>query len=97
MPSGSLIKRSEANALKKKGNKLTKKQAGSLGGQATVKRWGKTYMHNLACSGARAFHKKYKLSPLGTCDFALVDRQTGVPTGKTIRGLKLSRNEGWKP
>lgn len=68
---------------------MNKKQAGQKGGEATVKKYGKAYMKNLASSGARAMHKKYKLVKLGTSDFAIVNRETGVSTGKTIRGLSL--------
>lgn len=68
---------------------MTKAQAGQKGGKATLKKYGRDYMKNLAKLGAAAFHKKYKLSKLGTSDFAIVDRETGIPTGKTIRGLEL--------
>ena len=68
---------------------MNKAQAGSIGGQATVKKYGKSYMKQLARKGAEAFHKKYRLSKLGTSDFAIVNRETGEPTGKTIRGLIL--------
>lgn len=68
---------------------MTKAQAGSIGGNATVKKHGKAYMKQIAKRGAAAFHRKYKLSKLGTSDFAIVNRETGEPTGKTIRGLML--------
>lgn len=68
---------------------MTKSDAGSKGGNATVKKYGLGYMKQIACKGAAAFHKKYKLTKLGTSDFAIINRETGMPTGKTIRGLKL--------
>ena len=68
---------------------MSKADAGRKGGKTTVKKYGKGYMKQLAKLGAAAFHKKYKLSKLGTSDFAIVNRETGVPTGKTIRGLGL--------
>ena len=68
---------------------MSKQDAGSKGGNATVKKYGKKYMKELAKKGAAAFHKKYKLSKLGHSDFAIVDRETGIPTGKTIRWLEL--------
>lgn len=68
---------------------MNKSQAGSKGGNATVKKYGLSYMKQLAAKGAQAFHAKYKLQKLGTSDFAIVDRATGIPTGKTIRGLEL--------
>jgi hypothetical protein len=68
---------------------MTKAQAGQRGGKATAKKYGKGYMKQLAKRGAAAFHKKYRLSKLGGSDFAIVNRETGIPTGKTIRGLEL--------
>lgn len=68
---------------------MNKSQAGSLGGQSTVKKYGKPYMTALARKGAAAFHKKYRLQKLGTSDFAIVFRETGEPTGKTLRGLVI--------
>lgn len=68
---------------------MSKADAGRKGGKSTYKKYGRGYMKELARKGAAAFHKKYKLSKLGTSDFAIVDRATGIPTGKTIRGLEL--------
>lgn len=68
---------------------MNKSQAGQKGGLATVKRYGNDYMKELARRGAAAFHAKYKLAKLGTSDFAIVNRATGAPTGKTIRGLEF--------
>lgn len=84
-----LISRKQAKEIKNSGGKLTKAQAGSLGGQRTVKNHGKTYMHNLATRGAREMHKLYKLEKLGASDWLIVHRETGIPTGKTINGLVL--------
>lgn len=69
--------------------KQTKAQAGQKGGESTAKKYGREYMAALAKKGAEAMHKKYKLVKLGTSDFALVDRATGKPTGKTISGRVL--------
>jgi hypothetical protein len=71
---------------------MNKAQAGQKGGQVTAKKYGNAYMKGLARKGAAAFHAKYKLEKLGGSDFAIVDRATGTPTGKTIRGLEL-----WTP
>lgn len=73
---------------------MTKSEAGAKGGNATVKKYGRSYMATLAAKGAQAFHAKYKLQPLGTSDFAIVYRETGAPTGKTIRGDVV---RGWMP
>lgn len=68
---------------------MTKAEAESLGGKATLKKYGRKYMAEKAKAGGIAFHKKYKLVKLGNSDFAIVYRETGVSTGKTIRGLEL--------
>lgn len=68
---------------------MNKRQAGSLGGQATHKKYGSNHMATIGAKGAKTFHERYKLEALGTSDFAIVERATGKPTGKTIRGLVL--------
>jgi general stress protein YciG len=68
---------------------MNKAQAGQKGGQTTVEKYGKEHMEELARKGAAAFHKKYHLVKLGTSDFAIVNRETGEPTGKTISGRVL--------
>jgi hypothetical protein len=69
--------------------KMTKAQAGALGGKSTARKYGRSYMADLARKGALAFHRKYKLVKIGTSDFSIVDRATGIATGKTINGLEL--------
>lgn len=69
---------------------MNKKQAGSMGGLRTAQKYGHEYMQALARKGAQAMHKKYMLVKLGTSDFAIVNRETGKPTGKTINGRILS-------
>ena len=66
---------------------MSKKQAGSLGGRSTVRKYGKAYMAMLASLGARAFHRKYKLTPVGQNDFLIVDRESGEINSKTLMGL----------
>lgn len=68
---------------------MSKADAGRKGGNTTVKKYGRKHMKALAQKGAAAFHAKYKLEKLSTSDFAIVNRETGIPTGKTIRGLEL--------
>ena len=68
---------------------MTKAECGSLGGRRPVETHGKGYMAKLAQRGAVAFHAKYKLVKLATSDFAIVNRETGEPTGKTISGRVL--------
>jgi hypothetical protein len=68
---------------------MTKSQAGSIGGKATAAKYGNAYMHDLAVRAANAMHEKYKLVPYGTSDFVFVNRDTGIPTGKTLSGRAL--------
>ena len=52
--------------------------AGRKGGKRTVKRYGKRYMKRLAKWGAFRMHATYRISPVGQCQYALVNRQTNV-------------------
>ncbi len=52
--------------------------AGSKGGKRTVKRYGKRYMRRLGKWGAHVMHVTYSIQPVGTCQYALVHRGTGV-------------------
>jgi hypothetical protein len=70
---------------------MTKAESGAIGGRNTAAKYGQGYMANLARRGAAAFHAKYKLVPNGQNDFAIVDRATGQPTGKTINGKVLRK------
>ena len=64
--------------------------AGSRGGKRTVKLHGKRYMKRLARWAAHCMHTKYSIQPVGTCQYALVNRKTNV-----IRAY-LSRQPVWK-
>lgn len=66
---------------------MTKKQAGSLGGTSTVKRYGKAYMQSIGKKGADAFHKKYRLSPIGLANYAIVNRETNEIVNTTNSSL----------
>lgn len=50
---------------------------GSAGGKALVAKRGREYMAEIGRRGAIALHARYRLVPIGTSDFALVDRETG--------------------
>lgn len=62
---------------------MTKTESGRLGGLTTAKKYGRSYMAELARRGAIAFHKKYRLVPINRNDFAIVNRLTG----KTINTI----------
>jgi general stress protein YciG len=57
--------------------KLTKKEAGKLGGLATVKRHGYKHMAKIGKLGGEATSEKYKLVPYSQNKFAMVCRKTG--------------------
>jgi hypothetical protein len=54
----------------------TKAAAGSKGGKQTVKRYGKRYMRRLGKWGAHRMHSTYSIEPVGTCQYALVHKET---------------------
>lgn len=58
--------------------KLTKREAGRRGGFATFKAHGVDHMSTIGKEGAKAFWKKYRVTPAGTSGWALVHRLTGV-------------------
>lgn len=66
--------------------KLTRSEAARRGGLALVKIHGLTHMSKIASLGGIALHKKYELRPVGSCDFVLVNRETGEVNPKTING-----------
>lgn len=72
--------------------KMTKAEAGRLGGLATKEKYGSDYFKRLGEKGAQAFHSKYKLMPAMMNDFAIVDRQTGeivaFTSGRHLPGSK---------
>jgi hypothetical protein len=52
--------------------------AGSLGGRATVKKYGKRYMKKLGKWGAHRMHSTYRMVACDLNDFALVNVETGL-------------------
>lgn len=67
---------------------MNKRQAGRLGGLETVRKYGIEHMRRIGKKGARATWSKYKLAPVGTSDFAMVERATGkivaLTTGRSL-------------
>jgi hypothetical protein len=56
---------------------MDRKQAGSKGGQETVKRHGTQHMSKIGKRGAASTWQRYHLSPIGQSGWAMVDRETG--------------------
>lgn len=61
---------------------MTKRDAGALGGKATVERHGREYMRDLAYK----WHAKYRLVPIAQNDFLIVERMTGRINARTLNG-----------
>ena len=55
---------------------MTKSEAGKLGGQATLRRYGKSHFSNIGKKGGESTWKKYSLQPFGVNRFAMVDKVT---------------------
>lgn len=62
---------------------MTKAEAGRLGGRKTATTHGSEYMRALGLKGATAFWKKYKLVPVSTNNFAIINRATEQVVGYT--------------
>ena len=56
---------------------MNKAQAGSKGGRATVRKHGRGHMQTIGRRGAASTWRKYRLAPIGTNNFAMIDRRTG--------------------
>ena len=55
---------------------MTKSEAGRLGGLATARKHGKEYMAAIGRRGAQTTQERYMTVPVGTSQYALVNRQT---------------------
>lgn len=60
---------------------MSKSEAGRLGGTSTFKKYGKKHMREIGRLGAQSFWNKYFLTPVGTANFAIVERSTGKVIG----------------
>jgi hypothetical protein len=54
--------------------KRKRQEAGRRGGLATLARHGVDHFRRIGAEGARAFWKRYRFSPVGTSQFAIVRR-----------------------
>lgn len=55
---------------------MTKQQAGSMGGCATVAKHGREHMQTIGKRGAATTWTRYLLSPIGQSGWAMIDRET---------------------
>jgi len=51
-------------------------EAGRRGGLATLAKYGAAHMKVIGAKGAKVFHSRYRLDPVGTSQFAIVNRET---------------------
>lgn len=56
--------------------KMSKSEAGRLGGLATYKKYGNGYMSMIGKRGAEKFHQKYRILPYRTSQYAIVCKET---------------------
>ena len=56
---------------------MDKRQAGRLGGLATVQKYGHEHMSKIGKKGAKVLYERYALRPYELNKFALVSRQDG--------------------
>jgi len=63
-------------------NLLSKKRsdAGRRGGKQTLARHGVEHFRVIGAKGAKVFHLRYVLVPVGLSQFAIVNRETGKVT-----------------
>lgn len=57
--------------------KMSKQEAGALGGKTTAERYGREYFSRIGKLGAETTWTRYTLRPTGTRMFAMVNRETG--------------------
>lgn len=57
--------------------KMTKREAGALGGLATVAKHGRQHMAAIGRRGAETLWRRYSLLPYQLSKYALVDRESG--------------------
>ena len=57
---------------------LSKKRAdaGRRGGMRTLEKHGVDHFKKIGAIGARVFHRRYRLAPVGLDNFAIVNRET---------------------
>lgn len=56
---------------------MTRKEAGALGGLATVRKYGAGYMAKIGKKGAASLWARWQLLPYQTSKYQLVNRETG--------------------
>ena len=69
-------------------NKLSKSQAGRLGGLALAAKYGAAYMSDLGARGGTRSSERVKRVPFGAGDFLLINRDTGAYYFKTLNGAR---------
>lgn len=75
--------------------KMSKSEAGRLGGISTFRKYGKDHMSKIGAVGGFVMHEKYDLVPYQRSDFAIIDRITGkvvaLLSGRDINKIRKDR------
>lgn len=71
--------------------RLSKAEAGRLGGLSTLRRHGQQHFAEIGRAGAAATWKKYVRMPLGTSDYSMVPKQVAFDQGWTDAKIKELR------
>jgi hypothetical protein len=53
-----------------------KAAAGRAGGLRTLEKYGVEHFKKIGAIGAKVFHRRYRLTPVGLDNFAIVNRET---------------------
>ena len=66
------------DSAKGRNKSLSRKRAaaGRSGGLATLAKYGAAHMSAIGARGAKVFHSRYRLTPVGTSQFAIINRET---------------------
>jgi len=65
-----------------------------LGGQATLKKYGREFYSRIGKLGWKALNDRYYWSPYGTSDWAIVNRETGRIVALKFGKLPEERSNG---
>lgn len=60
---------------------MNRQQSGRIGGKATAARHGSEHMAAIGRKGGAAFWRRYRVTPHGTNQFAIINRETGMVVG----------------
>ena len=71
-----------------------RREYGRRGGMATYSKHGRDHMQKIGRRGAAVFWKRYTMRPLGTSDFAIIERETDQVIAVTSGRLGSEKSKG---